>query len=196
MLPRRSGALGQGGQQSRAHGTIDAAVTLVSTLTETATAERSAPGDSATGTVRRDQFYRYSSDGQMFADEGYPLRIQNNLRREPHFAHLEAPAERGVDGVWADTGNVFVFISDRLYVASVGPVRRLDGVGIDGPRAADVEEGRLTVCGSGGWRHIRPPEAHVRAALPALPSPAPCPHRSRDAVGDPARPRQNGTVQR
>ena len=151
-------------------GRIDAAVTLLSTLTETAT-------DGTLSTRRQryrylfagDQFYRYSSDEQMFADEGYPLRIQNNLRREPHFAHLEAPAERGVDGVWADTGNVFVFISDRLYVASVGPVRQLDGVGIDGPRAADVEEGRLTVCGSGGWRHIRPPEAHVRAAVPALP---------------------------
>ena len=60
-----------------------------------------------------DQFYRYSSDEQPVADEGYPLRIQSGLRREPHFAHLDAPIERGVDGVWADGGNVYVFYRAR-----------------------------------------------------------------------------------
>ena len=60
--------------------------------------------------------------------------------------------------MWADKGNVFVFISDRIYVASTAHYRELDGLGVDEPRAADVEEGRLTVFGKDGWRHILPPE--------------------------------------
>src|SRR5262249_50768716 len=67
-------------------GRVDAAVTLISTVTETAT-----DGTLSNKKVRYrylfsgDQFYRYSSDEQPFVDEGYPLRIQNNLRREPPF---------------------------------------------------------------------------------------------------------------
>ena len=94
-------------------GRVDAAVAVVSTVGDTTVRYRYL--------FSGDQFYRYSTDGQRFVDEGYPLRIQNHLRREPHFAHLSAPAERGIDGAWADTGNVFVFISDRLYVASFRP---------------------------------------------------------------------------
>jgi hypothetical protein len=151
-------------------GRVDAAVMLVSTVTETATdGTLSARKQRYRYLFSGDQFYRYTSDAQPFVDEGYPLRIQHNLRREPHFAHFDAPAERGVDGVWADTGNVFVFISDRIHVASVAHLRQLDGLGVDAPRAADVEEGRLTVFSKDGWRHIRPPEAHSRAAEPALP---------------------------
>ena len=147
-------------------GRVDAAVAIVSMVSET-----DASGKLGTKRVRQqylfsgDQFYRYSGDGQRFVDEGYPLRIQNNLRREPHFAHLDAPAERGIDGVWADTGNVFAFISDEIYVASRDHFRVLDSFGVDDPHAADVEEGRLTVYGKDGWRHILPPEGH--ATLPA-----------------------------
>jgi len=144
-------------------GRVDAAVSIMSTVSET-----DAGGKVSEKKIRYrylfsgDQFYRYSTDAQRFVDEGYPLRIQNNLRREPHFAHLDAPAERGIDGVWADTGNVFVFISDQMYVASSDHFRKLDGLGIDEPRAADVEEGRLTVFGKDGWRHILPPEARTQ----------------------------------
>jgi hypothetical protein len=151
-------------------GRVDAAVTLFSTVTET-----DAHGKASRKKVQYrylfsgDQFYRYSSDGQRFVDEGYPLRIRNNLRQERHFAHLDAPVAQGIDGVWADTGNVFVFVSDQLHIASVDHFRELDGLGVDEPRAADVEEGRLTVYGKGGWRHILPPEAHTRADQPVLP---------------------------
>ena len=151
-------------------GRVDAAVTLVTTITQT-----DAAGKASTKKVRYrylfsgDQFYRYSSDGQRFADEGYPLRIRNNLRRERPFAHLDAPFAQGIDGVWADTGNVFVFISDQIYLASVDHCRELDGLGVDEPRAADVEEGRLTVFGKGGWRQILPPESATRADQPVLP---------------------------
>ncbi len=116
-----------------------------------------------------DQFYRYRTDGQQFADEGYPLRIANNLRRELHFARLDAPATRGVDGVWADTGNVFVFISGEIYAASTAHCRQLDGFGVEQPHAADVEEGRLTILGKSGWRHILPPEANTHAEQPGFP---------------------------
>ena len=68
--------------------------------------------------------------------------------------------------MWADTGNVFVFISGQIYVASVDHCRELDGLGIDGALAADVEEGRLTVFGKDGWRHILPPEAHTPGTAP------------------------------
>ena len=142
-------------------GRVDAAVTLVSAVNNTKVRYRYL--------FSGNQFYRYSSDDQQFVDEGYPLRIQNNLRRERHFAHLDAPAERGIDGVWADTGNVFVFISDRIYVASTDHYRELDRLGIDQARAADVEEGRLTVFGTDRWRHILPPEAPTQADQPALP---------------------------
>lgn len=144
-------------------GRVDAAVAIVSNVS-------AADAGANPARVRRqylfsgDQFYRYSTDGQRFVDEGYPLRIQNNLRREPCFAHLDAPAERGLDGVWADTGNVFAFISDEIYVASRDHVRELDGLGIDGARGADVEEGRLTVFAQGGWRHILPPEQHANVS--------------------------------
>ena len=40
--------------------------------------------------------------------------------------------------------------------------RPLNGFGIDEPRAADVEDGRFTVFGKGGWKHILPPEAPTR----------------------------------
>ena len=138
-------------------GRVDAAVTLVSSKVR------------YRYLFSGDQFYRYSGDDQKFVDEGYPLRIRTSLRGEPHFAHLDAPADRGIDGVWADTGNVFVFISDRIYVASTAHFRELDGLGLDGACAADVEEGRLTVFGESGWRHILPPEAQTRADQAALP---------------------------
>ena len=149
-------------------GRVDAAVTVVSQAT-------GANGQPGAGSVRYrylfsgDQFYRYSSEGQRFVDEGYPLRIRGNLRREPQFAHLDAPADQGIDGVWADTGNVFVFIAGQIYVASVDYSRELQGFAAEDLRAADVEEGRLTVCGKAGWQHILPPEAPVRADQPVMP---------------------------
>lgn len=148
-------------------GRVDAAVAIVSSASET-----DEGGKPVNRKVRYrylfsgDQFYRYSSDGQQFVDEGYPLRIQTSLRREPNFAHLDAPADQGIDGAWADTGNVYVFIAGQIYVASLDHCRQLDGLGIDGARAADVEDGRLTVFGNGGWRHILPPEAHIPGTAP------------------------------
>jgi hypothetical protein len=151
-------------------GRVDAATSLVSTVVETAL-----DGTVSSRKVRYryvfsgDQFYRYSGDQQTFLDEGYPLRILNNLRREPHFVNLDAPAERGIDALWADRGNVYVFISDKLYAASSAPVRELDGLGVELPRALDVEEGRLGARSSDGWRSISSPEAHSLRAEPALP---------------------------
>jgi hypothetical protein len=141
-------------------GRIDAAVTVVPAPGEAFATANSGPGN-LRYLFSGDQFYRYSSEGQPFVDEGYPLRIANNLRREPHFAHLDAPAERGVDGVWADRGNVYVFIAGQMYAASTAHCRPLGGFGVEAAHAADVEEGRLTILGRTGWLHIHPPEANV-----------------------------------
>jgi hypothetical protein len=149
------------------NGRVDAAVAIVANVSET-----DKNGKVATKKVRYrylfsgDQFYRYSSDGQQFVDEGYPLLIKDNLTREPYFAHLNAPAEQGIDGAWADSGNVYVFIADQMYVASFDHARQLDGLVLDGARAADVEDGRLTVFGKNGWRHILPVEAHTPGTSP------------------------------
>ncbi len=135
-------------------GRIDAAVTIV-----TAGADATARQHYV---FSGDQFFRYSSDNQPFADEGYPLRIQNNLRREPHFTHIDASAGRGIDGVWADAGNVYLFVSDRIYAASIAHHRELNGLGVPDARVADIEDGQLVVLGARGWRHIGQPEAFVR----------------------------------
>jgi hypothetical protein len=149
-------------------GRVDAAVTLISSVPTTETG-----GEPVSRTYRYlfsgDQFYRYSTDAQHFVDEGYPRRIRDNLQLEPHFANLKAPADRGVDGVWADNGNVYVFLADQIYVGSTTHVRPLDGLGVEAPRAADIEDGRLTIRGKDGWRHISLPEARIRFAEPGMP---------------------------
>lgn len=153
-------------------GHVDAAAAMLSTVVTT-----DAKGVRTENKVRYrylfsgDQFYRYSSDDFTFVDEGYPLRIQGALRREPHFVHLDpaAPVDRGIDGVWADTGNVFVFVGDQVYVASTAGVRQPGGLGVARPRAASIEQGRLTVYAEGGWKQVRLPEAHVQKATPAAP---------------------------
>ena len=148
-------------------GRVDAAVAIVADVSET-----DKDGKVTTKKVRYrylfsgDQFYRYSSDGQQFVDEGYPLLIKDNLAREPYFTHLNAPADQGIDGAWADSGNVYVFIADQMYVASFDHARPLDALALDGARAADVEDGRLTVFNKNGWRHILPVEAHAPGTSP------------------------------
>jgi len=151
-------------------GRVDAAVTMISNVTEVAL-----DGTSVKRRVRYrylfsgDQFYRYSTDDQPYVDEGYPLRIQNNLVREPHFVNLHAPAERGVDGVWADGGNVLVFVSEHVYAASTAVVRELTNLGREAPRAADVEDGRLWLRDATGYQQSSFPEALRPLFKPSLP---------------------------
>lgn len=151
-------------------GRVDAAITVVSPVPVA-----DADGVEATARYRYlfsgDQFVRYSSDAQEFVDEGYPRRIHDALRQEPHFANLDAPIARGVDGVWADAGNVLVFVGDRVHVASTAHLRQPAGFGVPGPRAVDLDEGALTVFSDGAWRSVRSPESLAPRTLPAAPRP-------------------------
>lgn len=119
-----------------------------------------------------EQFYRYSSPGLEWVDEGYPKRL-DALRDEPRFAKLDdaalAAMATSLDGVWADGGEVFVFTGAHVHVASTDWYREIDGLVGGGLRAAAHDEGRLIAYASEGWRHLRMPEGPAATRPAALP---------------------------
>ena len=143
-------------------GRVDAAVTVVST-TEAEGGEIIEAQHTYLFSGR--QYFRYTGTNYREVDEGYPRLIHASLRDEPRFQNLPAGLGVGLDGIAADSHNVYLFDPGDLHVVSTAHYRDC-GVLEAAPDvgAIDLEEGTLYVERAAGWSRLNAPEAtHVRA---------------------------------
>lgn len=154
-------------------GKVDAALTLVSTIVE----ENDEGIEEEfvyhhTYLFSGNQFFRYVDGAFDAVEEGYPLLIKTSLALEPRFQNLKAECDDGIDGIWADEGQVYLFKENQVHVISSEETRNYDfDQNIGTPHLAFREEGSLYFETESDWFHVGHPESgtfYGKAAKPRV----------------------------
>ena len=150
--------------------TVDAAVTLLSR--ETIVAEN---GDESIETYQHtylfsgNQFFRYTGNAYDKVDEGYPKMIKTGLKEEPRFKNLEADFSKGVDAIFADERNVYLFKNGECVVVSEEKDKTYTKI-VDVPiQTAFIDEGSIYGMNDDNWMQLSALENKLISTTPKLP---------------------------
>lgn len=152
--------------------TVDAAVTLVSNvITANENGEEVEEIFQHTYLFSGNQFIRYTGNQYDTVDEGYPKKIETGLKEEPRFKNLKADFSKGIDAIFADSRNVYLFKEDQLVVISEETTKVYKDI-LEAPiSTALIDGGSIYGMNSIGWSQLGAVENgghYLKSALPPV----------------------------
>ncbi|ABE54975.1 hypothetical protein Sden_1691 [Shewanella denitrificans OS217] len=115
-----------------------------------------------------DQFYRYQGSNYSQVEAGYPLPL-SKLSQEPRFEHLKPGMELGIDAVFSDERNVYLFKGKQCHIVSEEEHQHYNKAEFEGIDASVTEMGRVFTRRGNNWQSLSAIEGEFIASQASMP---------------------------
>lgn len=147
---------------------VDSAVVVESRVTTEEQGVKTETKTQHTYLFSGNQFFRYKNKNYRNVEEGYPKNLKY-LKDEPRFRNFDIKLDHGIDAVFADKRNVYLFKDDNIYVSSDQSNQTYENVFTASPRCAFIDKGKLHVLIQKEWKQFSNLEGNTPTAQVVLP---------------------------